>query len=289
MNILDMKTEEKVDPPRTNDRKTKTACAKCFKAVCSNHRAEICTDCRKKCMQQFTEEDKKEILSKLLSGSSKNEQDTYIQGLKEVKSIQRHRKRSSEDKQERKSNFLYFVRKGSNRISVCKKAFISLHAISHWQVQRLNTLLFAAKCPRDLRGKHNNRPGTICDEWTQKIKEHIEAFPVKVSHYCSKNIRYLDASLDVKKMHNLFIEKYPDLENFVKYEFYLKYFNEIFNLRFGRPQVDVCSECERYGTRLKDANLKENGKRAAASLHCLFVAFEAMYYDAAATNEDAAC
>ncbi|CAH2009643.1 unnamed protein product [Acanthoscelides obtectus] len=93
----------------------------------------------------------------------------------EVKSIQRHRERSSEDKQERKSNF---VRKVSNGISVCKKAFISLHAISHWQVQRLNTLLLAAKCPRDLRGKHNNRPRTICDEWTQKIKEHIEAFPV---------------------------------------------------------------------------------------------------------------
>ncbi|CAH1958461.1 unnamed protein product [Acanthoscelides obtectus] len=61
MNILDMKTEEKDDPPpakllkqtrcilcpRTNDRKTKTACAKCFKAVCSNHRAEICTECLK--------------------------------------------------------------------------------------------------------------------------------------------------------------------------------------------------------------------------------------------------
>lgn len=33
--------------PRTNDRKTKTACAKCFKAVCNIHRAEICTQCLK--------------------------------------------------------------------------------------------------------------------------------------------------------------------------------------------------------------------------------------------------
>lgn len=61
MNMLDMKSEGTANPPpsklqkqtrcilcpRTNDRKTKTACAKCFKAVCNNHRAEICTECLK--------------------------------------------------------------------------------------------------------------------------------------------------------------------------------------------------------------------------------------------------
>lgn len=216
-------------------------------------------------MAQFTEEEKKCVLTNLLSRTSKNEQDTYLQGLIEAKPIQRHRVRSAENKQERKSNFSYFVLKGSNRISICKQAFISIHAISHWQVQRLNTLLLAAKSPNDLRGRHNNRPRTLCDEWTQKIKEHIQTFPVKVSHYSSKTIRYLDASLNVKTMHSLFVEKYPELENLVKYEFYLKFFNENFNLKFGRPQVDVCSECERHGTRLKDVNLNDNAKRVVAA------------------------
>ncbi|VEN61902.1 unnamed protein product [Callosobruchus maculatus] len=221
--------------------------------------------CAQKCMQQFTEEEKKDVMSKLYNRTTKNEQDTYLQGLMEVRPIQRHRIRGAENKQERKSNFSYFVMKGPNRIPVCKQAFISLHAITHWQVQRLNTLLLAAKSPKDLRGRHNNRPRAICDEWTQKIKKHIDAFPVKVSHYSSKIIRYLDASLDVRKMHNLFVNKYPELENLVKYEFYLKYFKENFNLKFGRPQVDVCSECERHGTRLRDVNLNDNAKRVAAA------------------------
>lgn len=216
-------------------------------------------------MLQFTEDDKTEILSKLYDGKPKNEQDTYLQGLIEVKPIQRHRIRSAEPKQQRKSNFSYFAMKQSNRISVCKQAFISLHGISHWQVQRLNTLLLAAKSPKDLRGQHNNRPRAICNEWTEKIKEHIESFPVKVSHYSSKIIHYLDASLNVKKMHSLFVEKYPQLQDLVKYEFYLKYYNENYNLRFGRPQVDVCSECERLGGRIKDINLNDNAKRVATA------------------------
>nr|CAI5850994.1 unnamed protein product [Callosobruchus analis] len=34
-----------------------------------------------------------------------------------------------------------------------------------------------------------------------------------------------------------------------------------YSLRFGRPQVDVCGECERLGTALKDPNLNDNAKR----------------------------
>nr|CAI5861477.1 unnamed protein product [Callosobruchus analis] len=56
----------------------------------------------------------------------------------------------------------------------------------------------------------------------------------------------------VWKLTIVFADKYPELENLVKCEFYLKNFKGSFNLKFGRPQVDVCSECKRHGTRLKD-------------------------------------
>jgi hypothetical protein len=62
-------------------------------------------------------------------------------------------------------------------------------------------------------------------------------------------------------MHNLFVKKFPDMQ----YEFYLKYFNENYALKFGRPQVDVCSECERVGAKLKDKNLNDNAKRIVAA------------------------
>nr|CAH7738846.1 unnamed protein product [Callosobruchus chinensis] len=52
----------------------------------------------------------------------------------------------------------------------------------------------------------------------------------------------------------LYKEKFG-LRGLVKYEFYFKYFNENYSLRFGRCQVDVCSECERLNAKIKDKNL----------------------------------
>lgn len=66
-------------------------------------------------------------------------------------------------------------------------------------------------------------------------------------------------------MNQLFVKKYPEFDNVVKYEFYLKFFKENFTLRFGRPQVDVCGECERLSTKLKDQNLNDNAKGVAAA------------------------
>jgi hypothetical protein len=142
---------------------------------------------------------------------------------------------------------------------------MSLHAISHIQVQHLTTLLAAGQSPKDLRGLHNNRPRAISDTIVLKIKEHIESFPLKTSHYSAKTKHYLDATLNVKTMHNLFVKKCPDMQHLLKYEFYLKYFNENYALKFGRPQVDVCSECERLGAKLKDKNLNDNAKRVVAA------------------------
>lgn len=61
------------------------------------------------------------------------------------------------------------------------------------------------------------------------------------------------------------MRKFPDLEKLIKYKFYLQYFNDNYALKFGRPQVYVCSECEMLGTKLKDNSLNNNAKRAAVA------------------------
>lgn len=142
---------------------------------------------------------------------------------------------------------------------------MSLHALSQHRVQRLKDLLVKGKAPRDMRGKHNTRPHVLSRDNIEKINEHIRSFPVKSTHYGSKPISYLDARLTVSAMHSLFIKNYPELQSIVKYEFYLKYFKENFSLRFGRPQVDVCSTCESLGVKLRDAHLNNNAKRTAAA------------------------
>lgn len=164
------------------------------------------------------------------------------------------------------TTFAYFVRREGRRVPVCKKAFLSLHAITNSRLQRLNKISKSGDSPIDLRGKHNVRRHVKPQEYNIKIKDHIELFPSKTSHYSSsKTVKYLDGKLTVKCMYELFIKKWPELKTKVKYEYYLKYFNENYSLRFGRPQVDVCSECERLGTRLKDPNLNDNAKRVTAA------------------------
>nr|CAH7716842.1 unnamed protein product [Callosobruchus chinensis] len=108
-------------------------------------------------------------------------------------------------------------------------------------------------------------PPSKSDELLVKIREHIECFPRKITHYASQVQQYLDARLNVKTMHYLFIKENPELQHTVKYEFYLKYFKENYALRFGRPQVDACSECERSGAKIRSKSLNANAKRVATA------------------------
>ncbi|KAJ9579734.1 hypothetical protein L9F63_004660 [Diploptera punctata] len=51
----------------------------------------------------------------------------------------------------------------------------------------------------------------------------------------------------------------------IKYEYYLKHFNDNYGYRFGRPQVDVCSTCEDLNTKIKSSTLNDVAKRAAVA------------------------
>lgn len=66
-------------------------------------------------------------------------------------------------------------------------------------------------------------------------------------------------------MHKLFINEHSDLEGIIKYHFYYTYFKKNFDYAFGRPQVDVCNQCECLVTKMKDPNLSANAKRNVAA------------------------
>lgn len=75
----------------------------------------------------------------------------------------------------------------------------------------------------------------------------------------------MESTLTVRRMYDYFIQEHPELLSEVKYEFYLKYFKDNYNFRFGRPQVDVCGQCEELGTKLKSKTLNDSAKRVAAA------------------------
>lgn len=153
--------------------------------------------CRKLCTNGFSLEDKSNILKLIYSGQPKNESDTFLMGLITRLDVQRHRPKNDTSKQNM-SSFRYFSMKGNTKVEVCRKAYLSLHSISNKALQRLTNLLNKGELPVDKRGFHCNQPRKP-GETILKIKNHIESYPKKVSHYSSRTVSYLDATLPVKK------------------------------------------------------------------------------------------
>lgn len=110
------------------------------------------------------------------------------------------------------------------------------------------------------KGRHINcRTTTEFPEISENIAQLIKSFEVKEVHYLSGLIKYLNSQLNVKIMHSLFNEKFSELQ--VSYCYYYNYFKENYYLRFGRPDVDVCSKCEELKTKPKGSSLNDTVNR----------------------------
>ena len=142
---------------------------------------------------------------------------------------------------------------------VCLKAFAGLHGITSSCARRLATSSLESACPPlDQRGKHSKHR-KIPESIRRQIDDHIRSFPVMKSHYSrarhSQRRKYLSPLLSVSEMHSLYLEKYePQAEKpKVTYSYYLKHFNENFNLYFGYPKSDICGTCDSLNVQIGSA------------------------------------
>lgn len=245
---------------------------------------DLICKCSLKCHSKINNEHKKQIWDNFYSLDSKNTQDVYLQTLiNRINVNKRTTERRNEVHQEhsdieeedlrhepnepnfkRNNTFIYQIRIDGKLITVCRNIFLKLHGVSTDRIKRICKLLTVNKTPVDKRGKKrsaNAIPGNLCI----LIHEHISSFDVKETHYGGRPKKYLDARLNVKLMHEMFMKKHPELGNLVKYNFYYMYFKENFNLSFGRPQVDVCCECEGLKSKLRDPHLSDGAKRNVAA------------------------
>ncbi|KAL4149960.1 hypothetical protein QTP88_003811 [Uroleucon formosanum] len=76
---------------------------------------------------------------------------------------------------------------------------------------------------------------------------------------------HMNPKLNVKTMHTMFLEKYPELEGKIKYQYYWEYFKNNFSLSFGAPVKDACSKCEELNTKIMSKDLNNVAKRVAAA------------------------
>lgn len=90
-------------------------------------------------------------------------------------------------------------------------------------------------------------------------------------------------------MHQIFVKDNSDLLSQMKYSFYKKYFKENFDYIFGRPQVDVCSQCESLNMKIRYPALSESAKRCVAGELILYKRRAKIFYNelkAAKENKD---
>ena len=91
--------------------------------------------------------------------------------------------------------------------------------------------------------------------------QHIQNFPARESHY-SRSInsmrKYLNSSVNVAKMHRIFLIEHPKLLSVCKNFLYSKLFNYEFNVSFGFSRSDICDTCEKQQVQIEAAELIGN-------------------------------
>lgn len=210
---------------------------------------------------------------------TKNEQDAYLINLIAIEPVKQRRPRmdaTDSSKPSRGASFSYHVSTSSGSTQVCKKGFIHMHGVTNDRVRRLCSLLVKGESPKDMRGKGISA-NAISDHVVKCVMEHISSFPNKTSHYSNKDYSYLSERLNLKIMHDLFIQTYPDLN--VKYGFYRKIFQERFNLKFGRPQVDTCSACEELSIKVKNKVLNLKARQVAVAEKAIHLRRSKKFYN----------
>lgn len=180
-------------------------------------------------------------------------------GLVDVVNVKQRRPRKESTLHS--SSFKYHLLIGTTRKQVCLNAFSRALDVGEKRIRRLRELKSKGKTPFDKRGRHISY--TLPNATKAKVREHIESFPLKESHYSGKKIYYLNAELNLKMMHKLYTEKFPN--EVVSYDFYIKFFRENFNYRFGRPQIDTCCDCESLSIKIKSPQVNDLVKRAAVA------------------------
>lgn len=212
------------------------------------------------CLEIVGEDNILDLFCKFHDLKTKNEQDIFLQGLIDVEQVKTRRPRT-ENPRRNKAVYQYHLMIGSERRKVCLEAYCNSFGVTEKKVRRIRELKQKGKTPEDKRGK--NISFTLSQETKALVREHISSFPVKESHYTGQKKLYLSADLNIKIMHNLYIEKNPN--NKVSYTFYQTFFKENFSLRFGRPQVDTCITCEQLNLKIKSPHLNEAAKRSAVA------------------------
>lgn len=227
---------------------------------------------RYKCFENVPEVGRLQIIRRFNELNSVDEQNIYLCGLITVLPVKQRRPRKVEEASVlHDASYNYRIRFSDNgdvqEKQVCRKAFLAMHGIERKKLEVLQrSLKLKGKAPRDRRGKHLNRPHKLSENSRNLIRVHIKSFKGRKTHYSLiKTTKvYLPENLNVKKMFKMFEEQFPLIK--VSYETYRTIFSTEFNIAFGFPRSDTCSECDMHLAKIKGLEASKQSIKDKSSL-----------------------
>ena len=139
----------------------------------------------------------------------------------------------------------YITTARKERVPVCFQAFMRITQMSKSRLNLLNRKMHVEGYVSDKRGGF--RQQHKYSEQKEDIKEFINQFPPKESHYCRSKVKrlYLHSDLNIQKMFRLYKKEKAGtkFEKTVKPSYFRFVFRTYFNLGFGAPVTDACSTC----------------------------------------------
>lgn len=216
-----------------------------------------CRNCRLKCTEKISEEQRNIIFKAFWELKDINRQRDYISKYVHCNKKARNRKRNNEETDENENNisrrtftFLYYLPNETSNVQVCKIFFLNTLSISSQTVRTVfNKMSSVGNITEDRRGKATKN--SLLDESVkQSVRNHINMFETIDSHYCRQKTsrKYLPPTLNISKMFTLY-EEYcleKSIEKKATESMYRHIFSTEFNLSFFLPKKDLCDICHEY-------------------------------------------
>ena len=209
-------------------------------------------ECKFSCTKTINEDLRKNIFDGFYSLAREGKQ-MFISQSVECTNVARRTTKDDEGDlkvSKKKTSYSYSLTVNEERVKVCKVFYLGTLGISQKIVYNVhegrepNTGI-----PKTNKLTTSNASKIITEERKDKVSQHNESFHLIDSHYCGAKTgkQYLEPSLNISKMYDLYKEKFLGVEDVpVKESYYRFIFNNEYNIDFHKHKTDRCDLCELY-------------------------------------------
>ncbi|CAG7827961.1 unnamed protein product [Allacma fusca] len=147
------------------------------------------------------------------------------------------------------------------KADVCQTTFRKTLNVSDSQISRIQKRMVETQeiFPRNLRGRHDNRPHRLLEDTIKLIKEHLESYGAVENHYTrnkyDETVTFLPPHHTIKQLHLNYMDvhgnDYPVSECTFRAQFHC------FHFKIGNPYDDTCDTCDYLQLKLQSAETEE--------------------------------